>query len=375
MKKVIVGASAAYATYIIALSIAWYRFNLNVRDQTQVTANCYNWFQYFLSRKYAMAMDKENITDYSEGNFGTDFDMTLSDATIKKYDNIFKALELKEGMTLLDAGCGNGRWLEYCRSKGVNGIGMTLSSEQAKVLAGKGLEVYVADYRILKNEFIGKFDRITALGSTEHVCTSRGSMAGDAARERSVETLTQVWQLFNRYLKPEGKCFYTFLTVNEDAKWTPWDYFQSWVLDQHYGGYYPRKADVRDRVIPNTGFEMENEEDHTRDYHWASMRDPNHFGYFTIDWSENTLEKVMHTLHGLIHNPAQVPFHWLYQICDTWMWQFGGPQNTPLTDEQVRKAPMQLMYFEAKKIRELPAPDVLSIEENPAIKGAVNALT
>ena len=117
--------------------------------------------------------------------------------------------------------------------------------------------------------------------------------------------------------------------------------------------------------MPNTGFEMLDEEDHTADYHWSSMADPEHFGYFKIDWSEDPLEKIAHTLKGLITNPAQLPFHWLYQACDTWMWQFGGPQNTPLTPEQVDKAPMQLMYFMAKK-KPTETPAVIEQENNIA---------
>jgi cyclopropane fatty-acyl-phospholipid synthase-like methyltransferase len=307
---------------------------------------------FFLAKHY------DRNKDFSEGNFRDknnifNKDMSAHDATLNKYQNIFDKLELKEGMSLLDAGCGTGVWLDFCKKRGVNVVGITICPEQAEAVRAKGIEVYLSDYRRQIDNFIGKFDRITALGSTEHISSSRGTLAGTIARERSVKTLTEVWQLFNRYLKPEGMCFYTFLTVNERAHWGARDYLQSWILEQHYGGYYPYKDDVRDKVIPQTGFVMQDEEDHTDDYHWTSMADPEHFGNFKINWSEDPSAKIMHTLWGLFNNARQLPFHWLYYLCDTWMWQFGGPQDTPLTKTQVDKAHMQLMYFTAKKVNQI----------------------
>src|SRR3990172_2447105 len=83
-----------------------------------------------------------------EGIFENNYSMTLQEATINKYEYIFNKLELKPGMKLLDAGCGTGVWMEFCRSKGIDVIGMTLSPEQAQLVKNKGLTVYVGDYRI-----------------------------------------------------------------------------------------------------------------------------------------------------------------------------------------------------------------------------------
>jgi hypothetical protein len=200
-------------------------------------------------------------------------------------------------------------------------------------------------YRDGNPSFIGRFDRITALGSTEHVGSSMGALTGDTARKRSINTLTNVWKLFHHYLRPNGLCYVTVMTCNEDVKWSIKDRFQAYVLDQHYGGYYPRWSDIKDRIVPATGFTMTDSQDQTASYHWSSMVDPRHFGYFTIDWTQGTADKISYIFKGLFKSPLQLPFHWLYQYLDTWIWQFGEAQQTPLTDAQIAKAPMQLKYF------------------------------
>lgn len=338
----LIGLSFITAAFgILARDIGWYFLNLPTRDQTKTTQRCYDWFEHYLPST------KGESIDYSEGIF--DFKkqppMTLQEATRNKYDYIFNKLELKPGMQLLDAGCGDGVWLDYCRSKGVKAIGLTLSPEQAKAVREKGLDVDVQDYRVENPAFLGKFDRITALGSTEHVCSSMGVFANDAARKRSIQTLSETWGLLKRYLKPDGKIFITTLTFNEPITWSLMDRFQAYVLDQHYGGYYPRISDIQNKIAPAAGLAVTDVQDQTASYHWSSMVEPKHFGYFKINWGENTYDKVTYIFKSLVKSPLQFPFHWLYQALDTWMWQFGGPQKTPLTDEQVKKAHMRLKYF------------------------------
>lgn len=345
----------AGAATLLVRDLAWYCFNLPTRNQTRATKNCYDWFEHYLPKPKTPEEAKlfENI-DYSEGVF--DFSkpgMTLQEATLNKYETIYNQLGLQPGMRLLDAGCGSGVWMDFCRSKGVHVTGLTLSPEQANVVKAKGLEVEVRDYRIENPAFIGQFDRITALGSTEHVCSSMGTFANDAARDRSIKTLTDTWGLLQRYLKPDGKIYITVLTLNDEAPWSLKDYFQAYVLDSHYGGYYPRMSDIEAKVVPAVNLQISHVQDQTASYHWSSMVEPRHFGYYKIDWSQNTWDKMSYIFTSFFKSPLQFPFHWLYQGLDTWMWQFGGPQKMPLTNEQVAKAHMQLKYFMLSKKTEL----------------------
>ena len=353
LESLLIGA-LGYVGVIGACDIAEYRFDIPnpISSQTTRTSRCYDWFEQYLEKNY------DRNKDYSEGLFGkTDsynekdyFETNLEAATERKYEYIFNKLDLKPGMKLLDAGCGTGKWMKYVRDRGVDVVGMTLSEEQAKVVREKGLDVRVQDYRVRNTSFLDSFDRITALGSSEHVCSSRGTLKekGNVAAKRCNQTRIETWKLFNEYLKPSGKLYVTVLIRNKGKKNSLGDWAQSYVLERHYGGYYSKLDDIVEKVVPETGFTLTDLQDKTRDYHWSSVSDKDHFGHWTIKWNEDMANKVSYIFKGLVTDPY-LPHHWMYYFMDTWMWQFGGYQDTPLTDEQVQNAPIQLKYFMLEK--------------------------
>jgi cyclopropane-fatty-acyl-phospholipid synthase len=100
---------------------------------------------------------------------------TLEDAQASKLDLICRKLGLREGMRLLDVGCGWGSMvLHAARHHGVTAVGVTLSTEQAAFarerIAREGLadriEIRVQDYREVAD---GPFDAISSIGMAEHV--------------------------------------------------------------------------------------------------------------------------------------------------------------------------------------------------------------
>ena len=102
---------------------------------------------------------------------------TLDEAQEDKLDHILSKLQLKEGMTLLDIGCGWGALLLRAAKKyRIKGCGITLSSEQERGFSEKikaeGLEdlltVKIMDYRDLPDSGM-KFDRAVSVGMLEHV--------------------------------------------------------------------------------------------------------------------------------------------------------------------------------------------------------------
>ncbi|OBR90275.1 cyclopropane-fatty-acyl-phospholipid synthase [Clostridium ragsdalei P11] len=123
---------------------------------------------------YSLWLDK--TMSYSCAYFKHEND-SLYQAQLNKVDHILKKLNLKEGQTLLDIGCGWGELVLMAAKKyGVKAVGITLSKEQLKKanerieennLQGK-VEVKLADYREIADKK-EKFDRIVSVGMIEHV--------------------------------------------------------------------------------------------------------------------------------------------------------------------------------------------------------------
>lgn len=113
---------------------------------------------------------------YSCGYFKTEND-SLYEAQCNKVERILEKLNLEEGMSLCDIGCGWG-FLLICAAKKykVHGLGITLSTEQAEKFRERireenlqdYLEVRLMDYRELPKLDM-KFDRAVSVGMLEHV--------------------------------------------------------------------------------------------------------------------------------------------------------------------------------------------------------------
>lgn len=123
---------------------------------------------------YSLWLD--DTMSYSCGYFKTDQD-TLYEAQCNKVERILKKLYLKEGMTLLDIGCGWGYLLIRAATEyGVKGVGITLSMEQKKEFEKRieilgltdRIKVELMDYRDLP-QYGKTFDRVVSVGMVEHV--------------------------------------------------------------------------------------------------------------------------------------------------------------------------------------------------------------
>ncbi len=99
---------------------------------------------------------------------------TLNQAQLQKYEHISKKLQLKQGETLVDIGCGWGGMMFYVAENfGVKCEGYTLSAEQYNYLVDEIkkrnlqdlVRAYLKDYR----EARGKFDKFVSIGMFEHV--------------------------------------------------------------------------------------------------------------------------------------------------------------------------------------------------------------
>jgi cyclopropane-fatty-acyl-phospholipid synthase len=102
-------------------------------------------------------------------------DATLEQAQFHKFDLVARKLGLREGMRLLDVGCGwGGMVMHAARNYGVKALGVTLSAEQAawaqRAIKEAGLsdlaEVRHLDYRDVPE---AEFDAVSSIGLTEHI--------------------------------------------------------------------------------------------------------------------------------------------------------------------------------------------------------------
>ena len=112
----------------------------------------------------------------------------LDDAQEAKLELIFRKLDLKPGMRVLDIGCGWGEALKLAAERhGVSGVGVTVSQEQAeyarRISAGLPIEIRLADYRTLDETF----DRVFSIGMFEHVGVKNYGTYFDVARRCTAE--------------------------------------------------------------------------------------------------------------------------------------------------------------------------------------------
>ena len=159
---------------------------------------------------------------------------SLEAAQQHKYEHICRKLQLREGETLLDIGCGWGGMLIYAtKHYGTKGIGYTLSREQAEYSRQlikemgleKNVEIVLDDYR----HIAGQFDKFVSIGMFEHV--GKGHIP---TFMKQVKTL----------LKPGGVGL--LHTIGKERK-TPTD---GWTMKYIFpGGYIP----VLDHVIKVMG--------------------------------------------------------------------------------------------------------------------------
>jgi cyclopropane-fatty-acyl-phospholipid synthase len=171
----------------------------------------------------------DDTMTYSCGYFKSKDD-SLTQAQKNKVEHILKKLDLKEGETLLDIGCGWGELIITAAKKyKVKAMGITLSSEQlAKVkerIKNEGLEdlveVQLVDYRELKNR---EFDKIVSVGMLEHV---------------GQDHLAEYFTAIDKLLKDKGLSLLHCITAVEAGGNNTW-------IDKYIfpGGYVPAVSEL-----------------------------------------------------------------------------------------------------------------------------------
>jgi cyclopropane fatty-acyl-phospholipid synthase-like methyltransferase len=343
-KRIVLQVITFFSLYLFLFIFSEYLdlfAHCKIWNQQEITSQCYDWFVHYLNKDYGVINGQVEF-DLTENIYNGKFDSSNRESILNKYNLLFESLQLTKGKKLLDCGCGTGAWMSFCKERGVEVVGLTLSKEQQNIVHDKGMSSIVQDYRMLNSEFIKQFDAISLLGSAEHITdfSSFYTIEKDAYRDYSA-----LFEVLRQYLKPNGRILVTVLVQGkpESERSTLYDRLQIYVMMRHYGGYYST-TDTICKSIKNNGLEIVSIEDYTRDYHWTSIAEPMHFGHWFIPFHENPLDKLLYFLKGLCTDPFLI-HHWLYYALDSWMWQLGGYQTKPLTDEQIKNAVANLKYF------------------------------
>ena len=209
----------------------------------------------------------DETMSYSCGYFLNDND-TLYQAQVNKVDYILKKLYLKEGMTLLDIGCGWGFLLiEAAKKYKIHGTGITLSVEQynefRRRIVDEGLEdhleVKLMDYRDLKNSDL-KFDRVVSVGMLEHVGRDNYQLFIDCV---------------NTVLKPHGLFLLHFISGLKEHPGDPW--IKKYIFP---GGVIPSLREIMN-CLAEDNF-------HTLDV--ENLR--NHYNRTLLCWEKNYKEHI-----------------------------------------------------------------------------------
>jgi len=134
-------------------------------------------FSYSLTDR-VVRLSLGDLADFSGAKYDGDFTLTLEQAQRRKHEYVAEQLGIESGRRVLDLGCGWGGLLNYIRSVGATGVGVTLSSAQVTACRRHGLDVHLYDAREVTCESFGPFDAVASLGAFEHFCSPEEYRAG-----------------------------------------------------------------------------------------------------------------------------------------------------------------------------------------------------
>jgi cyclopropane-fatty-acyl-phospholipid synthase len=142
------------------------------------------------------------LADFSCAKYDGDFSLTLEQAQRRKHDYVAEQIGIAPGRRMLDLGCGWGPLLNFARSEGATGLGVTLSSAQAAACRRHQLDVHLHDAREVYRDTFGPFDAVASLGAFEHFCSVEDYRAG-----RQEEVYRAIFAHIANVLPPGGRLY------------------------------------------------------------------------------------------------------------------------------------------------------------------------
>jgi cyclopropane-fatty-acyl-phospholipid synthase len=142
------------------------------------------------------------LADFSGAKYDGDFSLSLEEAQRRKHEYVAEQIGIGPNRRVLDLGCGWGALLDFIRSRGAIGVGVTLSRAQAAACRRHRLDVHLYDARRLDRASFGEFDAVASLGAFEHFCSPEEHRAG-----RQEDTYREIFARIASVL-PAGGRFY-----------------------------------------------------------------------------------------------------------------------------------------------------------------------
>lgn len=242
-------------------------------------------------------------------------------ANQNKFDKFFLYLNIKpyeyKNLKILDMGCGNGDFIKYCNSLGIQTSGMSISSEQVDALKKQNLDVYLGSYHDLQPQFIGKYDIVTFWGSLEHI--SKSYPFSKSGEKEAEEKIKNIMSHVKQYYKSDSTYKLVFSTTLHYNKRVSENTIDAYILERAYGGwcFNDEPGQTHSDKIESIGFKKIKQDDFTYHYYMASKIDLTHFGVP----SNLNMYHTLVLLFGIFINPHLIAMV-VYTLRGEWMWMF-----------------------------------------------------
>jgi cyclopropane-fatty-acyl-phospholipid synthase len=276
------------------------------------------------------------LYDLTEGIYHGNPKTPFEQAQINQHDYLLDQIFCAPGHRVLDIGCGYGTLLERIHRRNAEGIGITLSPEQARYCHLRNLTAHIMDYRMIPHEWDRTFDSIIANGSIEHFVRP-----ADVTKKKADDIYRHLFATVHRLIKPNSPaCRLVTTTIHVlrkprnpcDLLKSPFafpigsDNFNMAVLEQGWGGYYPEIGQLQ-RCAAGY-FDLIAEADGTEDYRLTSEAWLQQVKRALC--SPRILKIAFRSLPVIIRAPKQFLTLLLgFLASQSWNWQF-RPPNPPM---------------------------------------------
>ena len=273
-----------------------------------------------------------NLTEsnFPEGNRTKCIDS--DEGEINRFKTFIKMCDMKPGDVVLNMGCGFGGFVEYCRKKGIEAYGITISKGQSDENSReKGDWFYWGDYTKFKPEFVGKFDHIVLDGTLEH--TFSGSPLSESTQINKAKKTKELFTMFKKYYKEDStqKKLLTdtvhFQGPTSEVMQTTRNKFVMYCKERFFGGSFFGFGELSAAAaMKNAGYVVLEQQDRSWDYYYSTYCDINNWGnpYNIPSWlllSFPINQFIIHT--------------WIYWTYGMWMWLWSGKLHTRRDEDEV----------------------------------------